>query len=304
MSIQKAAAFSCYIADALALGVHWIYDQQKIRETFGRVTDFVAPGTVFYHASRPLGGFTHYGDQTFLLLESIVENKGFVLDDFFQRWVPFMRGYDGYMDAATRQTLERVEFGEGPESSGSNSHDLAGASRLGPLIACYGDDEEALVAAAKAQTRMTHNNAKVLAAAEFFARVVSRELRGQAPVAAMREAAALDYGIPDVADWVESGLALAGEDSLAAVAELGPTCNVDEAFPATVQLIASHENDFENGLIDCVMGGGDSSARAMIAAPVLAANPRNNGMEAIPSRWVEALVKKEEILRMLDALGA
>ena len=79
---------------------------------------------------------------------------------------------------------------------------------------------------------------------------------------------------------------------------------MDEAFPATVQLIASHENDFENGLIDCVMGGGDSSARAMIAAPVLAANPRNNGMEAIPSRWVEALVKKEEILRMLDALGA
>ena len=144
----------------------------------------------------------------FCFLESIVENKGFVLDDFFQRWVPFMRGYDGYMDAATRQTLERVEFGEGPESSGSNSHDLAGASRLGPLIACYGDDEEALVAAAKAQTRMTHNNAKVLAAAEFFARVVSRELRGQAPVAAMREAAALDYGIPDVADWVESGLAL------------------------------------------------------------------------------------------------
>lgn len=303
MSIRKAAAVSCYIADALALGVHWIYDQQKIRDTFGRVTDFVAPGTVFYHASRPVGGFTHYGDQAFLLLESVAENKGFVLEDFFKRWVPFMRGYDGYMDAATRQTLERVEFGEGPESSGSNSHDLAGAARLGPLIACYGGDEAVLAATAKAQTRMTHNNPKVVAAAEFFARVIARELQGQTPVAAMREAAVLDYGIPDVAAWVKAGLDLAQQDSVSAVSELGPSCDVDEAFPATVQLIASHEDDFENGLIDCVMGGGDSSARAMLAAPVLAANPQCGGMEAVPARWVDALVKKEAVLRMLETLG-
>ncbi len=302
MSIKKAAALSSYIADALALGVHWIYDQEKIHDTFGRVTDYVAPGTVFYHASRPKGGFTHYGDQAFVLLESLAANKGFVLEDFFKRWVSFMRGYDGYMDAATRQTLERVEFGEAPESSGSNSHDLAGASRLGPLVACYGGDEEVLVATAKAQTRMTHNNSKVIAAAEFFARVIARELQGKTPVAAMREAAALNYEIPNIAEWVKTGLDLAGEHSVKAVAELGPTCDVDEAFPATVQLIASHENDLENALIDCVMGGGDSSARAMMAAPVLAANPKGGGMEAIPTRWIDGLVKKDAILEMLESL--
>ena len=56
-------------------------------------------------------------------------------------------------------TLRRFEAGAGPEDSGSNSNDLAGASRVGPLVFALARDPQALDAAALAQTRLTHNHA-------------------------------------------------------------------------------------------------------------------------------------------------
>ena len=35
--------YGSLVADSLALGAHWIYDQEEIRAQFGRVTDLLAP---------------------------------------------------------------------------------------------------------------------------------------------------------------------------------------------------------------------------------------------------------------------
>ena len=52
--------YGSFIADALALGAHWIYDQEELRRDFGRVTDFLDPREDSYHPSKKRGQQTHY----------------------------------------------------------------------------------------------------------------------------------------------------------------------------------------------------------------------------------------------------
>jgi hypothetical protein len=73
----EAMILASFAADSLALGVHWIYDIGEIDRKFGRVEGMLKPLENSYHATKDLGEFTHYGDQTLALLESIVASSRF-----------------------------------------------------------------------------------------------------------------------------------------------------------------------------------------------------------------------------------
>ena len=88
-----------FVADALSLGVHWIYNTNVIDKKWGRVEAYIKPERPTYHPTKDLGDFTHYGDQTLVLLESVSARSGFDLDDFSRRWLQFFDQYDGYFVA-------------------------------------------------------------------------------------------------------------------------------------------------------------------------------------------------------------
>jgi len=52
----------------------------------------------FCGRGKSKGDFTHYGDQTFVLLESVGQTKGFELQDFATRWKRLFEDYKGYFD--------------------------------------------------------------------------------------------------------------------------------------------------------------------------------------------------------------
>lgn len=294
----KAAVLGMFAGDSLALGPHWEYDVKSLQAKFGRIEGLTAPAGR-YHQGKAAGDFTHYGDQAFVLLESLAAKKGFDLADFFERWKALFAGYKGYFDGATKKTLERIDFGEGPESSGSNSNDLAGAARIAPLLLVHAEDLDALTAAARAQTRMTHNNSQVLDSAEFFARAAFAALHGKTARQALEEAASCEYSCGLLGQWTEKGLGAVGTPCALAIDALGQTCHADEAFPATVHLIASYPEDLETALVECVMAGGDSAARAMLVGAVLGASL---GPKAIPQAWLGGLTRKARILELLAEL--
>ncbi len=60
----KAMVLASFAADALALGVHWIYNTNVIDKKWGRVEDYIKPQRPTFHPTKELGEFTHYGDQT------------------------------------------------------------------------------------------------------------------------------------------------------------------------------------------------------------------------------------------------
>ncbi len=292
----NALVLGSFLADSLSLGVHWIYDAARIEKDFGRVESFLKPLSNSYHPTKEKGEFTHYGDQAMVLLESLASRGEFDLRDFSSRWQTLFRNYRGYYDQATKATLQNITQGKPLNEIGSSSSDLAGASRIAPLVAPYRDNLEALINAAKAQTRMTHNNPLVIESAEFFARVCWDVLRGQSPVAAMEETAKERFGDHPVSGWVKEGVASRAQKSVKAIAQLGQSCHVDEAFPAVVHLIARYEEDLKEALIQCVMSGGDSAGRGMIVGMVLGAHL---GEKSLPHEWLSSLKKKEEILKLL-----
>jgi hypothetical protein len=54
----KAMVVDAFMADALALGAHWIYDTQDIFKRFGRIEDFMPPGPTgpnSYHPTKDHG---------------------------------------------------------------------------------------------------------------------------------------------------------------------------------------------------------------------------------------------------------
>ncbi len=294
---RRAMVLASFAADSLALGVHWIYDAGKIQKDFGRVDALRKPLPDSYHPTKDKGDFTHYGDQVFVLLESIAARKSFDPSDFSKRWQDLFRTYRGYVDQATKKTLQNLAQGQGPEDAGSSSTDLSGAARIAPLIYRYHKEPEMLVKAARAQTRMTHNNPLVMDGAEFFARVCCKVLEGTAPTKAMIEVAEARFkGFP-LFGWVKEGLGSAGEDSVSVIARFGQSCHTDDAFPGVVHLIAKYEKDLKEALVQAVMAGGDSAGRGLMVGMVLGAHL---GDQTLPKEWVSGLKRGADISRLLQ----
>jgi ADP-ribosylglycohydrolase len=296
----KGMVLASFVADSLALGVHWIYDTAKIEKDFGRVDRLLRPASDSYHSTKEKGEFTHYGDQTFVLLESLAAKGGFELDDFATRWQKLFENYDGYYDQATKATLQNFSLQKRPVEAGSPSNDLSGASRVAPLVFCYQDDLDTLVEAARDQTRMTHNNPNVLDGAEFFARVSWLVLRGTPPILAIEKVSSERFDKSPLWQWVRDGIESKTAESVSTIARFGQSCHVDDAFAGVVHLIAKYENNLEEALVQAVMAGGDSAGRGMVVGMVLGAHL---GEQALPGEWLSGLQRRGEILDFLDKIA-
>lgn len=292
---------AAFAADALSLGAHWIYEVEKIADLFGRIERPEAPLPDSYHATKQKGDFTHYADQMLVLLESISESNGFDLNDFSSRWRGLFADYTGYVDGATRKTLAYYDKGKPPEKAGSHTPDFGGAARIAPVVYRYADDPDAMVAAARAQTAMTHNDPATLETAEFFAHCAYKVLKGRNPVAAMEELVETEtFEMSPVSMWVSDGLKSRDEESTAAIARFGQACETQQVFPGVVHLIARYENDLREALIQAVMAGGDSAARGSMTGMILGAYL---GPDALPAEWVAGMNRQGEIRRLMDAVS-
>ena len=279
-------------ADSLALGVHWIYDTDVLKKDFGQVDALLKPRPDSFHPTKNKGEFTHYGDQTMVLLESMAAHPQFDLEDFSTRWRNLFSDYQGYLDKATKMTIEGYAQGKGPEEAGSFSDDFSAVSRLGPVVFFLKEDHDRLIKAAVEQARMTHNSSDVLEAAEFFAGVLNRILKGASPRKAIEDT---PVGFRS-AEWVRQGLESVGSDSVEVIRGFGQNCRTQSAFPGIVHLAVKYENDLKKALNAAMTAGGDNAARGMMIGLLLGAHL---GPEALPAEWREGLKAGPRIKSLL-----
>lgn len=298
---QTAMVLASFVADSLALGAHWIYDTADIDRKFGRVEQLLAPGADSYHKGKERGAFTHYGDQTLVLLESLAAGGGFSLEDFARAWRGLFTGYQGYVDKATAATVENMDHGLPFDQCGSRSSDLGGAARIAPLVYRYHNDREALLAAVRSQTQLTHNNPATLAGADFIAKVVYEVLRGTQPLTAMEEA--LEEGVADIDLDIRilSALDSASKESRGVIKQFGQVCGIAAALPGALHLVLRYPDDLKTALIENVMAGGDSAARGLVVGMMLGAS---QGGEAIPESWLKGMIAYPRIVALLEQIDA
>jgi len=294
----KGAVLGAFVADALALGVHWVYNTHVIDRKFGRVDGYLDPMTS-HHKGKRAGEQTHYGDQMLILMESVAAVSGFNLEDFSGRWRRLFESYTGYFDSATKDTLQHLSAGKDINSCGAASDELAGASRIAPLLTVYEKDLEKLVAAARKQTAFTHNHADVIAAAEFFTRTTAAVLAGAKPLEAVDTVVDGHFRGSNIETLVEDGLDSLEMDTRQVIADFGQACSVESALPGVMHLVGRYADDFKGALVENIMAGGDSAARGMPAAMIIGAH---NGVEAIPDPWLEGLATKTQIENCLDSV--
>jgi ADP-ribosylglycohydrolase len=288
----KAAVMAAFIADALSLGAHWIYDQKKIKAEFGRIDRITAPLAGSFHPTKSAGEFTHYGDQTLILLESIASKGTFDLDHFARSWQALFADYSGYRDNATKITLANFQKNSDPTIAGSSSTDLGGASRIAPLVYRYYQDQEQLQKSIKDQTSMTHANELVIDCALFFAMATCKTIVGVSPIDAVQQTADDFFDDNPLAMLVQKGLASRKEDTGDTISHFGQMCDSNAAFPSAIHLISKYSDKLSNALIENTMAGGDSAARGMLVGMVLGAY---QGMPEIPSDWLTTMKASPKI---------
>jgi ADP-ribosylglycohydrolase len=290
-----------FAADALALGVHWIYNTNVIDKKWGRVEEYIQPERPTFHPSKDIGDFTHYGDQTLVLLNSVAADSGFDIINFADKWQQFSNSYAGYIDGATKATLENIKAGKQPTEAGSDSDDLAGAARIAPLVYNYRDDITKLIDSARAQTMVTHNNQEVIDTAAFFGSVAFTVLNGKRPLNAIQLTLEEQFNREPYSTWVEDGLKSAEKDTRQAMLDLGQMCEIQAAFPCVIHLIAKYEDNLKEGLIENAMAGGDSAGRGLTVGMVLGAHL---GIDAIPPKWLSDLKAYQKIVDLMDQIDS
>ncbi|MCG8566531.1 MAG: ADP-ribosylglycohydrolase family protein [Desulfobacterales bacterium] len=290
----RASIMAGFVADALSLGVHWVYDTKAIQNRYGRLTEMTSPELADYHQGKAKGEFTHYGDQALVLLQSLAQGHIFELKDFSQLWQALFEDYTGYVDHATRETLDHFKRGSSPMVAGAVSLDLGGAARIFPLglLLGRGMERSDFVRAAMDQTRMTHNTPQVVGVARLLAETYARVVDGQKPVSALEEALEHNPDLPlDISALVKAALRSRDEESSSVIAEFGPACSWDGALAGAVHLLARYEDDLETALVENIMAGGDSAARGIPVAWLLGAHDP----QGLPQRWCRDLAARGEI---------
>jgi ADP-ribosylglycohydrolase len=283
------------VADSLALAPHWIYEQDELAKKFGRVTELLEPPPGSYHAGKPRGAQTHYGDQVLVLMESLEATGGnFVMEDFARRWREFWKTSKAYCDHATKETLAHLAAGEGLTQAGSSSTELGGPGRIAPLlVALRSEETPTLIGAVRAQTALTHASSVALDTAELIARTVLLVNRGVSIPTALRTTTAdVNYRALPAVEYFKRAEEAAKRPVAEAVEELGQSCPLEKALPAVFAILLRHEGDLETALVENVMAGGDSAARGLVLGTILGAA---HGRRAVPARWLEPLQARGKI---------
>ena len=295
----RAMVLASFAADALALGAHWIYDTNIIDKKIGRPDKYLNPEPPTYHGTKKAGEFTHYGDQTLILLESLAAASGFDLQVFSRSWRNLFDGYEGYFDGATKKTLKNLDSGIDTEIAGSHSDDLAGAARIAPVVYCYRQDPEQLISAVRSQTALTHNQSQVIDAAAVFAKITLDVLSGTSPRQAISAVGSESLTDEVLSVWLSRGLESADSDTREAIGQFGQMCEIEAALPATVHLIAKYENSLPEALIENVRAGGDSASRGLLVGMVLGAY---QGLTALPPHWLTEMNAYDQIVALIEKL--
>jgi len=290
--------WGAFYADAYALGAHWVYDVDEIKNSTLDFSTCNNPLTS-YHNDKKAGDFTHYGDQMLWLLESIALEKEFSLVSFGSRWCEYMQSYNGYIDGASTHTLSKLKESTNYLSCGSSSSDLSVVGRMFPILYKYHESLLEMQEGVKLHTIFTHMNKDLVDSAAYFSEVMLSVLNGSEVDTAIENSAA-HFG-DNVARWVLLGQKSLHLDTTQAISDLGQSCSVKGGFSAVIHLLLKHTDNFDMAMKENVLAGGDSAARGLIVGAILGVK---FSQQVTGDKYKKQLNQKEKIENLIEMIDA
>ncbi|MBL8497256.1 ADP-ribosylglycohydrolase family protein [Nitrosomonas sp. JL21] len=297
---RAAAILGALLADAASLGLHWLYDPERIAQiekNRGLVflqpdaSDYADTRGYFAHGAKTAGDASAYGEISWLMLRHLAQHQAFNRVQYQAEYCTHFGpggAYIGYVDSPTRQTLHRLltlKPEEFPEISGADDDQFSALAALPPLVATHTGSQQSLAGKVELVVRLTHDNDMAIAAAQYTSAVLWQVLDGDPVTQALKDA--LPHAGQTLAPLVEEALSAARLDSAALAKRFGSACHVPEGVPIIAHL-AQHVSDYRSAIEENIRIGGDSCGRSIMLGAIVAASTaqRQELSGGIPLVWM------------------
>ncbi|MEM9579629.1 MAG: ADP-ribosylglycohydrolase family protein [Pseudomonadota bacterium] len=296
-----AAVMGALVADAAAMGLHWLYDPARIAEIVGDGSAaFIPPDPAHYentpayfaHGARANGQFSQYGEVLMLAVRSIARQGAFKTESFQQDYAThFGAGgtYQGYIDRPTRGTLENLAAGQ-TNPSGVDDDQHPAIATL-PAVVAWDPGRAMLDAHMRDAISVTNVNDTATRYGLRFGHCLADVLSGQ-PLRAALQTAAKDM------DDLTAALETAETDPVAYGAVTERACHLPQGMPLSFHILANTAS-YAEAVETNIRAGGDSCGRAIIIGALAGAA---YGADAIPMDWTLSLQDAAEVWSAVQAL--
>lgn len=309
----SALLLGALVADAASLGLHWLYDPERIAQIVAKRDGSAAFAPVdpaffdgakgyFAHGARQAGMLTQYGEALYLAMRCMIDNGG-TFDASAQRnafAAHFGAGgaYTGYIDRPTRGALERIAGEVLP--SGIDDDQNPALARLPAIVATSHGSPE-LLKTAKEAMQITNVNEVAEAYNAVFAELLRRVVTGT-PVKDALDAAA-DTASGDVRDALKDALTTSETDSTVYAGEVGRACHLPTSGPVMFHVLR-HSTSYTDAVERNILAAGDSAGRSLMIGAAMGAAHGIATPKGIPLDWVLELSEGAAIWKACRDLGA
>lgn len=300
MSPRLSAIIGALIADAATLGLHWLYDPERIagiEKNKGLV--FLTPDSLDYdgvsgyfaHSGKMPGDSSGYGETSLLMLRHLAQHGRFDRVSYQTEYRNFFGpggSYQGYVDSPMRQTLQTLlplKAEEFPEQSGADDDQFAALSSLPAIVATHNGTPDALTLQIERIVRITNHNDDAVSAAKYAGCVLWYVLQGQTIHQALSDA--LSQAGEKLLPRIEQALQTPILSSADAAKCFGSSCHVQEGLPL-IAYILRHTSDYRSAVQENIRVGGDSCGRSIMLGAIMAAYTaqQQDDNAAIPLEWL------------------
>jgi len=275
------------VGDALGAPVEGM-SQEDIRRRYGVLRDMKGGGWLGLAPGR----YTDDAAMMLCIARSIVERKRFDPQDVAGKFVAWLDAGAIGIGRTTFIALTQIKQGMPWDQAGERTRDMLGelAAGNGSIMRCAPigllnyDDTPKLIRDSLDSSRITHSDPRACWSTVAVNLMISRLVRGKEDI------------VPDILPYIE-------EASVArAICQVGELTR-EQLVPSGFVLdtlkcalwVFLNTSSFEEALIEAVNLGGDADTIGAVAGALAGAA---YGVEAIPSRWLENLQDRDEILRL------
>ena len=332
------AILGTLIGDALGVGPHWYYDQEKLKEDYGSwIDDYKAPLPHRFHSGLKAGESSQTGQVVTMLLESVSSAGDYDEKDFTGKMDGFLARLDGspqggrYTDQAMRDVWRARNEGVPWSRAGSFSDTAEAAIRTPVLAARYIGDFKKAAESIIDNIRLTHRDPFISGQSAAFGLIVHALIRGETlpevagavsrwakkddvslEIPLAQEFRGKDGTIFTQASFFDSVLQPSWSREAArderisimpahAVCRLfGLACTLGFLLPAAYYFASRYENDFEMAVLSAINGGGNNMARAALTGALSGAIV---GFKAIPERFISGLTDNDRLIKMANKIA-
>ena len=296
--------FGALVADAASLGLHWIYDVDRIAEITASqdgkcaftpvdAKNYEDVPSYFAHAGRLNGMLTQYGEVLYLAIRSMNACDGkfdstSYKESFANHFGPG-GAYQGYIDRPTRGALENIANDKDP--SGIDDDQNPAVSTLPAIFAGYHDDP-ALSKVLMQCMQVTNINDTAAAYGAAYSDLLARIMQGEPLDKALLSTA--NAAETPIRDELLDALNTTDGSSIDYAGTVGRACHLPTAGPVVFHIL-KHSDSYREAIERNILAGGDSAGRSIMIGAAMGMKHGIETEKGIPLSWALKLHSASDI---------